>query len=81
MTDASAGTARLMVEDPNSVSGGTPGRLSLDVTHKPLVSFVWWGVYVALAGGLLAIVARVKQVRTLDVIAGSAASAARTAAP
>jgi cytochrome c biogenesis factor len=50
-------------------AAATPGRLSLDVTRKPLVQLVWWGVYVALAGGLLAAVARVKQLRVLEAVA------------
>jgi len=65
--NASQGQARFLVEMAGAAA--TPGRLSLDVTHKPLVQLVWWGVYVALAGGLLAAVARVKQLRVLDAIA------------
>lgn len=72
--NASAGSARLMIEDAAGEAGGSPARLSLDVTHKPLVSLVWWGVYVAMAGGLLAIVARSKQVKSLEAVAAKLAA-------
>jgi cytochrome c-type biogenesis protein CcmF len=42
-----------------------PGKLSLDVTRKPLISMVWGGLYVVLAGGILATVNRLTQVRKL----------------
>jgi cytochrome c biogenesis factor len=53
-----------------------PARLSLDVTRKPLVSLVWWGMYVIFAGGTLALVARARQLRKLDALppAGPAAA-------
>ena len=72
--NASAGTVRLLVENASAV-GGTPAKLSLDVTHKPLVQLVWLGVYVALAGGLIAIVARAKQVAVLDSVSKGAETA------
>ncbi|MFZ1009093.1 MAG: hypothetical protein WAN65_19785, partial [Candidatus Sulfotelmatobacter sp.] len=43
-----------------------PGRLALDVTRKPLISLVWGGLYVVLAGGILATVNRLRQARLLD---------------
>jgi len=43
-----------------------PGRLALDVTRKPLISLVWGGLYVVLAGGILATVNRLRQARQLD---------------
>jgi len=68
--NASSGTARFIF-DGIGITGGTPATLSLDVTHKPLVQLVWWGVYVALAGGLTAFASRIKQVRMLDRIAAA----------
>ena len=44
-----------------SSSSGEPARLSLDVTRKPLIKMVWYGLYVVLAGGLLALAQRVRQ--------------------
>ncbi|MGH7337970.1 MAG: hypothetical protein ACREI7_10345, partial [Myxococcota bacterium] len=67
--NATSGTARLFVERPGGADAGIPGRLSLDVTRKPLVRLVWWGVYVVMAGGLLAIAARIRQLKTLDALA------------
>jgi cytochrome c-type biogenesis protein CcmF len=66
--NATAGTARLLVERAGDAAA-TPARLSLDVTTKPLVRLVWWGVYVVMAGGLLAIAARIRQLKTLDALA------------
>ncbi|HLF57648.1 MAG TPA: cytochrome c biogenesis protein CcsA [Thermoanaerobaculia bacterium] len=65
--NASAGTAQLLFEGLGA-NAGRPARLSLDVTHKPLVQMVWMGIYVALAGGLLALVGRVRQLQTLAAI-------------
>jgi len=48
---------------------GTPARLSLDVTRKPLVQLVWWGVYIVMMGGLLAIIGRIRHVKVLDQLA------------
>jgi cytochrome c biogenesis factor len=45
-----------------------PSHLALDVTTKPLISLVWGGLYVVLAGGILAAVNRVRQVRQLDAL-------------
>jgi cytochrome c-type biogenesis protein CcmF len=43
-----------------------PGRLSLDVTRKPLIGMVWGGLYVVLAGGILSTINRLRQVRKLE---------------
>jgi len=45
-----------------------PARLSLDVTHKPLISLVWGGLYVVLAGGILSTANRLRQSRKLAAI-------------
>jgi len=73
--NATAGAVHLLFDGVGK-SAGTPGRLSLDVTRKPLVGLVWWGIYVVLAGGILALVARARQVRKLDLLppAGPAAA-------
>jgi cytochrome c-type biogenesis protein CcmF len=59
--NATAGSVRLFLEG----AGGQPdeGRnaeLSLDVTSKPLIALVWYGLYVVLAGGLVALFARLR---------------------
>ncbi len=63
--DATAGAVRLLFEGVGGEEG-VPPRLSLDVTRKPLVQAVWWGMYVVLAGGILALIARARQLRRLD---------------
>jgi len=59
--NASTGKVRL---DLGGVAN--PAHLALDVTTKPLISMVWGGLYVVLAGGILAAVNRVRQIRQLD---------------
>jgi len=63
--DATSGAVELLFEGLGSETG-TPARLSLDVTRKPLVQLVWWGIYVVLIGGIFALVARARQVRQLE---------------
>ncbi|HEX2254341.1 MAG TPA: cytochrome c biogenesis protein CcsA [Thermoanaerobaculia bacterium] len=43
-----------------------PARLSLDVTRKPLIQLVWYGLYVVLFGGLVATFRRLRQSRLVD---------------
>ncbi len=38
-----------------------PARLSIDVTRKPLINLVWYGLYIILLGGALATVQRLRQ--------------------
>ena len=54
-------------------------KLSIDVTRKPLIFLVWFGLYVILAGGLLATWARFRMVQTLDRVDASQAAAAKSA--
>jgi cytochrome c-type biogenesis protein CcmF len=71
--NATEGRARLLVQGAGA-EAATPARLSLDVTRKPLVQLVWLGVYIVMMGGLLATVARVRQLVRLDAIPARAAS-------
>jgi cytochrome c-type biogenesis protein CcmF len=48
-------------------------KLSVDVTHKPLINLVWWGLYVVLLGGILSTVQRIREVRLRDRLAVRAA--------
>ncbi len=64
--NATAGAVRLLVEGVAGAKAGSSAYLALDVTKKPLIALVWWGFYVILAGGLLAVVARARQARRLD---------------
>ena len=61
--NASSGSVRLLLEGVTPESAGRPSELSLDVTAKPLIGLVWYGLYVVLAGGLLALVQRLRAVR------------------
>ena len=49
-------------------------KLSLDVTQKPLIVLVWYGLYVVLGGGLLSVWKRVKGARQVDLLAAKTAS-------
>ena len=69
------GGGAVMVSGINATTGkvlldlgglANAARLSLDVTRKPLISLVWGGLYVVLAGGILSTVNRLRQVRKLD---------------
>jgi cytochrome c-type biogenesis protein CcmF len=67
--NASAGAVQLEVAGVgNAATAAVPAKLSLDVTRKPLIQLVWGGLYVVLAGGLLAAAHRIRQVRTLDAL-------------
>jgi len=50
-------TVRLQVNEP---------RLSVDVTHKPLIKLVWYGFYVVLIGGLIAGLHRLREARVRE---------------
>lgn len=43
-----------------------PARLSIDVTRKPLIALVWYGLYVVLAGGGLSTLQRFRQALIID---------------
>ena len=57
----------------------TVESLSLDVTRKPLISLVWGGFYVMMAGAFLAFVKRSREARKAVVEAGDAGGARRIA--
>jgi cytochrome c-type biogenesis protein CcmF len=43
-----------------------PAKLSLDVTRKPLIQLVWFGLYIILAGGLLSAWKRFREAKILE---------------
>ena len=49
-----------------------PARLSIDVTRKPLINLVWYGLYIILLGGALSTVNRLRQSMKKDQIQVSA---------
>jgi cytochrome c-type biogenesis protein CcmF len=64
--NASDGAVRLAVSGVAVGPNAKPARLSVDVTKKPLINLVWYGLYVVLAGGLLATWQRARELRILD---------------
>jgi cytochrome c-type biogenesis protein CcmF len=50
-------TVRLQINEP---------RLSIDVTRKPLIKLVWYGFYVVLFGGLIALAHRFREARVRE---------------
>jgi cytochrome c-type biogenesis protein CcmF len=61
--NASAGSVRLFLEGLGADAGAKKAALSLDVTSKPLIALVWYGLYVVLAGGLFSYAYRLKAAR------------------
>jgi len=43
-----------------------PPRLSIDVTRKPLIVLVWYGLYIVLLGGAIATLQRLRQALKRD---------------
>ncbi|MBZ0114307.1 MAG: cytochrome c biogenesis protein CcsA [Thermoanaerobaculia bacterium] len=64
--NASEGAVRLAVSGVATGPNPKPARLSVDVTKKPLINLVWYGLYVVLAGGMLATWQRARELRILD---------------
>ncbi|HYN20213.1 MAG TPA: cytochrome c-type biogenesis CcmF C-terminal domain-containing protein, partial [Thermoanaerobaculia bacterium] len=50
-----------------------PAKLSVDVTRKPLIQLVWYGLYVVLLGGAIATVNRLRQALKRDEVLAAAA--------
>ncbi len=67
--NASKGAVRLELAGFGGGSPGLPAKLSIDVTRKPLIRMVWYGLYLVLGGGLAAAVSRWRQVRVLERLA------------
>jgi cytochrome c-type biogenesis protein CcmF len=65
--NASQGAIQLaLVGVSGPANAGRPPQLSVDVTTKPLINMVWYGLYVVLAGGILAAAHRLRQLRRLE---------------
>ena len=66
--DATTGAVRLEIAGLGlGADSGQPARLSVDVTRKPLINMVWYGLYVILAGGLLATFQRFREARAVEI--------------
>jgi cytochrome c-type biogenesis protein CcmF len=67
-----AGSGAIQLEVANldpSRYPARPARLSVDITVKPLIALVWWGLYVVLGGGLLATLHRLHESKVLEALA------------
>jgi cytochrome c-type biogenesis protein CcmF len=54
-----------------------PPHLSVDVTRKPLIQLVWFGLYIVLAGGLMATVNRLREAFLRERLAAAASSTSK----
>jgi cytochrome c-type biogenesis protein CcmF len=57
----------------------SPMKLSVDVTRKPLIQLVWFGLYIVIIGGVLAASQRLREVRVRDRVAEEQAKKAQAA--
>ena len=71
--DPQTGSIRLAVATENT--GPLPARLSVDVTKKPLIRLVWYGLYVILIGGAISTWRRYRTASQVDEIADRVAAA------
>lgn len=53
---------------------GKPPALSVDVTKKPLIQLVWFGLYIILIGGLTSTLYRIRGARQADQLADTIAA-------
>ncbi|MCL4837926.1 MAG: cytochrome c biogenesis protein CcsA [Thermoanaerobaculia bacterium] len=69
--DAESGAVELLLAGLPELPG-TPARLSLDVTRKPLIQLVWGGLYLIFLGGTLAGIHRFRQALRHDEVQAAA---------
>ncbi len=65
--DPQTGSIQIALSKSGDLSP-VPPRLSVDVTEKPLIVLVWYGLYVILAGGLISTWKRFQQSSRVDEI-------------
>ncbi len=66
MTGINPGVGKVQIDVVGVETEPVLAKLSLDVTRKPLINLVWYGLYVVLAGGLLATWQRFRGARQVD---------------
>lgn len=54
-------SGQVQIDVAGIASSGSGAKLSIDVTRKPLIKLVWYGLYVVLFGGALATIQRFRQ--------------------
>jgi len=69
--DASNKAVQLAVTGFEAVPQGPRARLAVDVTRKPLIKLVWYGLYVVLAGGILSTLQRLRDAMVLERVAAT----------
>ncbi len=74
MTGIHPGVGKVQLDIAGIESEPQLAKLSIDVTRKPLINMVWYGLYVVLFGGLLSTWKRIKGARQVDVIAAKTAA-------
>jgi cytochrome c-type biogenesis protein CcmF len=73
--NAAEGGVRLAFAGIGEGTSGAPAKLAVDVTEKPLIKLVWYGLIVVLLGGAGATFHRLRQAQMLDTIAARTAEA------
>ncbi|HSM51031.1 MAG TPA: hypothetical protein VLA75_06490, partial [Thermoanaerobaculia bacterium] len=69
--DAESGAVELLLAGLPDLPG-TPAKLSLDVTRKPLIQLVWGGLYLIFLGSTLAGIQRFRQALRHDEVQAAA---------
>jgi cytochrome c-type biogenesis protein CcmF len=64
--DASSGAVQLEVDGVGPRPAGPRAKLAVDVTRKPLIKLVWYGLYVVLLGGILSTTQRLRDAMVLE---------------
>jgi cytochrome c-type biogenesis protein CcmF len=66
MTGLNPNQGQIQLDVAGIAAAPQPAKLSVDVTRKPLIQLVWFGLYVILAGGILSTWKRFRTARALD---------------
>ena len=69
MTGINPGRGSVQIDIAGITAAPQRAKLSIDVTRKPLINLVWYGLYVVLFGGLLSTWKRFKTAHQVDEIA------------
>ncbi len=80
MTGINPNAGEVQIDIAGVASEGKLAKLSIDVTRKPLIQLVWGGLYVVLAGGVLATWKRFRGALEVDEIAAKVARSGKSAA-
>ena len=75
MTGLNPGSGSVQLDVAGIPSTPSPARLSVDVTRKPLIQLVWFGLYIILAGGGLSTFGRYRAAKRVDEIDAKIAAA------